>query len=61
MLLILAIAGNILLGLIPVLGFFLLMPLFSIFVLVLLLIGLLNGLNGRAKELPLIGKFRLIK
>ncbi|NMD43613.1 MAG: hypothetical protein GYA86_09955 [Firmicutes bacterium] len=58
---ILAIAGNILLGLIPVLGFFLLMPLFSIFVLVLLLIGLLNGLNGRAKELPLIGKFRLIK
>ncbi len=61
LLLILAIAGNLILGLVPVLGLLLLAPLYSIFVLVLLLIGLLNGLNGRAKELPLIGKFRLIK
>jgi hypothetical protein len=24
-------------------------------------IGLINGFNGKAKELPLIGRFRIIK
>ena len=59
-LLILSIAGSIILSLIPILGW-LLLPLFGLFILALLIIGLVNGLGGKAKELPLVGKFRLIK
>lgn len=57
---ILAVAGNIILGMIPFIGW-LLIPIFTLFVLVLGIIGLMNGLNGKSKELPLIGKFRIIK
>lgn len=56
-----SIAGTFLFSIIPFLGWFLLLPLFSIAVLVFAIIGLLNGLGGKTKELPLIGKFRLIK
>lgn len=34
---------------------------FSIIILALFIIGLLNGLNGKAKELPLFGSIRIIK
>ena len=61
LLIILAIAGGFILSLIPILGVLVLVPLFSILIVVLAVIGLVNGLNGRAKELPLIGKFRLLK
>ena len=57
---ILAVAGNIILGMIPFIGL-LLIPIFTLFILVLVIIGLMNGLNGKSKELPLIGKFRIIK
>jgi uncharacterized membrane protein len=60
LLLILAIAGNIILTIIPVIGWILL-PFFGILVFVLFLIGLINGLSGKAKELPVIGKYRLLK
>lgn len=60
LLLILAVAGNVILGMIPFLGWILL-PIFGILVLVFGIIGLINGLNGKAKELPVIGKFRIIK
>lgn len=59
-LLILGVAGSIILTIIPVLGWIVL-PFFSLFILVLVIVGLVNGLGGKAKELPLIGKFRLIK
>lgn len=59
-LLILGIAGNFILGIIPIIGW-LLVPLFGAFVLILGIMGMINGFNGRTKELPLIGKFRLIK
>lgn len=59
-LLILGLGGSIVLSIIPILGWILL-PVLSIFVLVLGIIGLVNGLSGKAKELPLIGKFRIIK
>lgn len=59
-LLILGLGGSIVLSIIPILGWILL-PVLSIFVLVLGIIGLVNGLGGKAKELPLIGKFRIIK
>ena len=60
LLLILGIAGSFILGAIPILNLILL-PLLSIFVFILGIMGLINGLNGKVKELPLIGKFRIIK
>lgn len=57
---ILGAGGSIILTIIPIIGWIIL-PLFGIFVFVLAIMGLINGLNGKAKELPLIGKFRLIK
>ncbi len=60
LLLILGIAGSFILGIIPIIGWILL-PVFTILVLVLAIIGLINGFGGKAKELPVIGKFRLLK
>lgn len=57
---IVAIAGNIVLRMIPFLGW-MLMPLYSLLILVLAIIGLINGLNGTAKRLPCIGNFDLLK
>lgn len=57
---ILSVAGTIILSIIPIIGW-LLLPIFSIGVFVLAILGLLNGLYGKAKELPLIGKFTIIK
>lgn len=59
-LLILAVGGNLVLGIIPIIGWILLFP-FGILVLVLAIIGLMNGFGGKVKELPLIGKIRIIK
>ena len=60
LLLILGFGGGIILSIIPLIGWIML-PLFSILVLVLAIIGLINGFGGKAKELPVIGKFRLLK
>lgn len=55
-----AIIGNIILGFIPVIGWMLL-PLFAIVILVLGIMGLVNGFGGKAKKLPVIGKYTIIK
>lgn len=34
---------------------------FGLVILILVVMGLINGLNGKAKELPIIGGFRIIK
>jgi len=47
---------SIILTLIPIIGF-LLVWLINIFLLFLLVIGVLNAIQGKEKELPLIGKF----
>lgn len=60
LLLILGVVGSFILGMIPIIGWIIL-PLFSILVFVLAIIGLINGLNGKVKELPIIGKYRLLK
>lgn len=60
LLFILSIAGYIILSIIPIIGW-VLIPLFSVGTFVLFIIGLINGIGGKAKELPLIGKFRLLK
>lgn len=59
-LLIVGIAGNVILGIIPVIGW-MLMPIFGIGVLILGIMGLVNGFGGKAKRLPLIGKFDILK
>lgn len=59
-LLITAIVVNTVGWLIPVIGWFLILPLGSLFVLILFIIGIVNALNGKQKKLPLIGGFQLI-
>lgn len=60
LLLITGIAGNVILGIIPIIGW-MVMPIFSLGILALVIIGLINGLGGKAKRLPLIGKFDILK
>lgn len=57
---IVGIVGNVILGIIPVIGW-MLMPIFGLGILVLGIMGLINGFGGKAKELPLIGKFTILK
>lgn len=59
-LLILAVVGNIVLGMIPIIGWVLIPP-FSLFILILGIMGLINGFGGKVKRLPLIGNFTIIK
>lgn len=54
---ILAIAINILAGVVPTLGWTLISPLGGLVTLVLFVIGIMHAINGEEKELPLIGKF----
>jgi uncharacterized membrane protein len=58
-LLIVAVAGNIVLPLIPILGW-ILWPFFGLAVFVLWIIGVVNALNGKTKELPLIGSIKIL-
>ena len=54
------IAGTVILGIIPIIGW-MLIPVFGIGVLILGIMGLVNGFGGKAKRLPLIGKFDILK
>ena len=45
---------------IPILGW-IIAPILSILITVLAVIGIINALNGKAKELPIIGKFKILK
>ncbi|NCC77537.1 MAG: zinc-ribbon domain-containing protein [Clostridia bacterium] len=58
-LLIVSALGSIVLAIIPIIGW-ILSPIFGIAVLVLAIMGLVNGLNGQAKQLPLIGKWQVL-
>jgi len=55
-----SVVGFIVLGFIPILGWIALI-FFPLVILGLVIYGLLNGLNGKAKELPVIGKYTLLK
>ncbi len=46
---------------VPVIGWFLILPIASVFSFVLFIMGVINSLNGKMKELPVIGKYKLIK
>lgn len=39
----------------------LLYSIYGLFILAIAIYGLVNGLNGKAKELPIIGKYRIIQ
>jgi uncharacterized membrane protein len=60
LLLIFSIGGSFVLGLIPVLGWFLLL-FYPIVMLIFGIMGLVNGFQGKAKRLPLFGKINIIK
>jgi uncharacterized membrane protein len=60
LLLIVSIAGNLVLGIIPVIGW-ILTPVFALAVFALAIIGLINGFNGKAIRLPLFGKYDILK
>jgi uncharacterized membrane protein len=59
LLFILGFGGSLILSLIPIIGWVIL-PVFALGVFVLAIIGLVNGFGGKGKELPLIGKFRIL-
>src|SRR3989344_289446 len=59
-LLLLAIAVNVIGTVLPVIGWFILLPLGNIAVLVFAVLGIINALNGEKKELPFIGKYKLV-
>lgn len=60
LLFILGFGGNTILTIIPILGW-ILIPFFSLFVIILAVMGILNAVNGKAKDLPLIGQYRILK
>lgn len=60
LLLITAVAGNIVLGFIPIIGW-VVSPLFSLAIFIAVIVGLAQAINGKAKELPYIGKYRILK
>ena len=59
-LLLAAVIVNIVGGVIPFIGWFIILPLGTIFLLVVAIMGIINGAKGEMKELPLIGGFKLI-
>jgi len=71
LLLILSVAGYIAISIITTIlatitwrlfGFIsLLYSIYGLFILAIAIYGLVNGLNGKAKELPMIGKYRIIR
>jgi uncharacterized membrane protein len=59
-LLIAAVVVNIVGGIIPFIGWFIILPLGAIFLLVVAIMGIINASKGEMKELPLIGSIKLI-
>lgn len=46
---------------IPIIGWFLILPVGLIFILVCVIMGVINAANGQMKKLPLIGGFTILK
>lgn len=60
-LLLLFVAISIIGSFVPVIGWFIILPLGGIVSFVLCIMGVINAINEKCKELPVIGKYRLIK
>lgn len=61
LLLLTSFAVNIVGGMIPVIGWLVIVPIGNVFVLVLFIMGLISALNGQKNRLPLVGGFDIIK
>lgn len=61
LLLITAVAINIVGTIIPILGWLIILPIGNLIVFVFVVIGIVNAANGKCKELPIIGKYTLLK
>ncbi|MFA6183843.1 MAG: hypothetical protein WC682_01945 [Parcubacteria group bacterium] len=59
-LLIAAIAVNVVGSIIPFIGWFIILPLGTIAILVFAIMGIINASKGLVKELPMIGGFKII-
>lgn len=55
------VAVNVVGMIIPVIGWFIIFPLGSLFALVLVILGIINAVNGQMKPLPLLGKIEIFK
>ncbi len=60
-LLLACIAVNVVGTIIPFLGWFIILPIGTIILIVLAIMGIINGAKGEMKKLPIIGGFELIK
>jgi uncharacterized membrane protein len=60
-LLLAAIVVNVVGGVIPFLGWFIILPIGSILLIVFAIMGIINAAKGAMKKLPLIGGFNIIK
>ena len=60
-LLIAAVVVNVVGGMIPIIGWFLILPLGCIFLLVVAIMGIINSSKGEMKKLPLIGGIEILK
>ena len=48
-------------GMIPIIGWFIVLPFGSLAIIVIAIIGIINAAKGEMKKLPLIGGYQLIK
>lgn len=55
-----AVAVNVVGVVIPFLGWLIILPLGSLFVVILAILGIINAAKGEAKPLPVIGGFKLL-
>jgi uncharacterized membrane protein len=55
-----ALAVNVVGGIVPFIGWFIILPLGNLFIVVLAILGIVNAAKGEAKPLPLIGGFKII-
>ncbi|WP_338075688.1 hypothetical protein [Chengkuizengella sediminis] len=60
-LLIFAVAVNVIGTFIPILGWLLIIPFGNLAVIIYVIIGIINSASGKTKPLPLIGNFDIIK
>jgi len=60
-LLLAAVAVNVVGTIIPILGWFIILPFGTIVLIVLAIMGIINASKGEMKKLPIIGGFELIK
>jgi uncharacterized membrane protein len=60
-LLLAAIAVNVVGTIIPIIGWFIILPLGTILLIVLAIMGIINAAGGTMKKLPMIGGFEILK